>query len=140
MRHFLGIDYGTVRVGLALADSESRLARPFRTLDARRGLMPALRGIVEEEAVELVILGRPTRSQGEPGSLDHRITHFADVIRSWGLDVIYQEEAYTSERAQRLLADRREQGLGGAPGGVDAVAAMLILQDWLSSRAEHPDE
>jgi putative Holliday junction resolvase len=134
MKQVLGIDYGTVRIGLALADRENRIARPLRTLDAQKGLMPNLKRIISDERVELVVLGRPTRSMGEPGSLDDRILHFASVIQSWGVELVFQEESYSSQRADLILKSRQEAGLRDrTAGGIDALAAMIILQDWLDA-------
>lgn len=141
MSRLLGIDYGTVRIGLALAEEDSLLARPFRTLDAKRGLMPALRKLIVDEDVTQVILGRPTRSMGEAGSLDRQILHFAGVIRGWGMTLHFQEEAFSSQRAELLLADRKALGVReGTSGGVDAVAAMIILQDWIKARGGRETE
>jgi putative Holliday junction resolvase len=144
MARVLGIDYGTVRVGLAVADEEAGLARPLATLDARVGLLARLREIVRREEVARVVLGRPLRARGEPGTLDGEILHFAEVLRREGLPVEFQDEGGTSREAARLLADNRGRTGGRSPrdgrrarrdGQLDRTAAALLLQDWLDARS-----
>ncbi len=140
----MGIDYGTVRVGVALSDPERRLASPFATLDARRGLLARLFEIIEAEEVDLVVVGRPMRGDGSPGSLDERIVHFAQALGRDGLEVRFWDEAYSTRRAEERL---REAGAGSRAGRkagrrrreegrLDRAAAALILQEFLDALAE----
>jgi putative Holliday junction resolvase len=147
MARVLGIDYGTVRVGLAVADEEAGLARPLATLDARTGLLARLREIIRAEDVGRVVLGRPLRARGEPGTLDGEILHFAEVLRREGLPVEFQDEGGTSRDAARLLAGNRGRTGGRSPrdgrrarrdGELDRTAAALLLQEWLDNRASAP--
>lgn len=145
MSRVLGVDYGTVRVGVAVGDEELGLARPLVTLDARTGLLPRLREIVRAEGVSRVVLGRPMRARGEPGTLDGEILHFAEVLRHEGLDVVFQDEGGSSLLAADLLqTNRARRGARGArdtrrsrrDGELDRTAAALLLQDYLDGRRE----
>jgi putative Holliday junction resolvase len=140
----LGIDYGTVRVGVAVGDDATGLARPLVTLDARASLLDKLADLARAEGVRRVVVGRPMRSQGEPGTLDGAILHFAQALRQTGLEVEFWDEGGSSVRADALhdLLDgrrgarratqaRRER----ADGRRDRTAAALLLQDWLD---HHP--
>lgn len=147
MARVLGMDYGKVRVGVAVADLELGLARPLATLDARAGLLPRLREIIRSEGVVLVVLGRPLRARGEPGTLDGEILRFAEVLRREGLDVVFQDEGGSSLEAARLLAANRGRTGVRSPrdarrarldGELDRTAAALLLQDWLDARASSP--
>lgn len=145
MARLLGLDYGTVRVGVALSDPEGRLARPLITLDARAGLLENLKDIVRREDVQRVVLGRPLRSRGEPGSLDGAILHFAEVLRGLGLEVVFWDEGGSSLRAADLL--QQASGRRGPPppararrerreGRLDRAAAALLLQEYLDAEAD----
>ena len=149
MARLLGLDYGTVRVGVALSDPEGRLATPLVTLDARAGLVESLKEIVRREEVRRVVLGRPLRSRGEPGSLDGAILHFAEVLRGLGLEVVFWDEGGSSLRAADLLHQasgrrgplppsraRRER----REGGLDRAAAALLLQEYLDAASTPEDE
>jgi putative Holliday junction resolvase len=147
MARVLGIDYGRVRVGVAVADLATGLANPLATLDARTGLLPRLREIIRSEGVALVVLGRPLRARGEPGTLDGEILHFAAVLRREGLEVEFQDEGGSSREAARLLAGNRGRTGVRSPrdgrrarldGELDRTAAALLLQDWLDARAASP--
>lgn len=140
MGRLLGLDYGTVRVGVAVSDESGRLARPLETLDARRGLVERLRQLAALHATRTLVLGRPWRSGGEAGTLDGAILHFADALRAAGFTVIFWDEGGSSRRADDLLrqaggrrgatdparARRRRQG-----GERDRAAAAVLLQDYL---------
>ncbi|MDP2361884.1 MAG: Holliday junction resolvase RuvX [bacterium] len=144
MSRVLGLDYGTVRVGVALSDESGQLARPLLTLDARAGLVERLRVLAAEHGVRRVVLGRPLRSRGEPGTLDGAILHFAEVLRGLGLEVVLWDEGGSSLRADELM--RQASGRRGAAtpvqvrrrrreGERDRGAAAVLLQDYLDHHA-----
>ena len=80
----LGVDYGLVRIGLALSDPARSLATPLATLSAGQGLMPRLISLFEEHQIALVVVGRPWRSDGSPGTIDSNILHFSRVFTKQG--------------------------------------------------------
>lgn len=146
MARLLGIDYGTVRVGLAVGDEATGLARPLATLDARNGLLDKLRALALQEEAVCLVLGRPMRSQGEPGTLDGAILHFAQALRQAGFQVEFWDEGGSSQRADalRTMLDGRRGSRKGAQlrrerraGDRDRMAAALMLQDYLD---HHQDE
>lgn len=134
----MGLDYGTVRVGVALSDPGLRVARAWGTLDAARGLLPALRELIRTQQVALVVLGLPDRPDGSPGTLDGAIRHLGEVLGRDGLPVVFQDEAFSSRRAWQVLAEAgsRRSERSGKGQATDRVAAALLLQDWLDTHAE----
>jgi putative Holliday junction resolvase len=134
----MGLDYGTVRVGVALSDPGLVIASPWGTLDAVRGLLPGLRALIAAEQVGLVVLGLPDRPDGTPGTLDPAVRHLAGVLERGGVPVVFQDEAFSSVRARQSLVlgggSRRDRG--GQYQATDRVAAALLLQDWLDAHAE----
>jgi putative Holliday junction resolvase len=134
----MGLDYGTVRVGVALSDPGRVIASPWGTLDAARGLLPRLRTLIADEQVALVVMGLPNRPDGTPGTLDTAVRHLAEVLERGGVPVVFQDEAFSSVRARQSLVlgggTRRERG--GQDQATDRVAAALLLQDWLDAHEE----
>jgi len=127
---YLGIDYGSKRVGLAVGDAEAKQARPLVTLDGRTDLVKQLQHICDEQTVGTIIMGLPR-------GLDGQETAQTAIVRSRFIELsralpqfqwYYQDEAVTSELArERLLA----RGESVADGTVDREAATIILQDYL---------
>jgi putative Holliday junction resolvase len=134
----LGIDHGTVRIGLALSDDMGMFANPLKTLDASPVVEEEIATIVQQKRVKTVVIGMPLRMSGERGSAAERVDQFADRLRKVLPDEVkieYVDERLTSSAAERSLGfegkklDREQKKL------VDQVAAVAILQDYLNTKA-----
>src|SRR5215213_4614366 len=77
----LGIDHGTVRIGLALSDDMGMFAHPLKTLDASPSVEEEIATIVQQKRVATVVIGLPLRMSGERGSAAERVDKFADRLR-----------------------------------------------------------
>lgn len=133
----LGIDLGTVRIGVALCDSNGTLATPYQTvprsgnptIDHQR-----LRALVEECDAAFVVFGVPySLATGEIGPAAEAMLQEIDQIReSFGghIDVHLQDERLTSVTAEQRLT---EMGVKGKRRKqlVDQIAAAVILQTWI---------
>ena len=131
----IGVDPGERRVGVAVADMETRFARPFEVIDTREtDPVDRLSEIVDEVQGEVVVVGRPTGLSGRAGPAVDSQQDFVTRLRS-GLSVPVEEfdERLTTVAAERRL---REGGTKGARAKAikDAVAAQLMLQDYLDAR------
>jgi putative Holliday junction resolvase len=138
MSRTLGIDHGTVRIGLALSDDMGMFANPLKTLDASPVVEEEIATIVQQKRVKTVVIGMPLRMSGERGSAAERVDQFADRLRKVLPDEVkieYVDERLTSSAAERSLGfegkklDREQKKL------VDQVAAVAILQDYLNTKA-----
>lgn len=138
----LGVDYGEVRVGLALSDETRTIASPLSTLRRRRGKRAPLKALSElarEHGVEAVVFGLPLELSGEESDWTREVRRVGEAL-SERLDVPvhFIDERMTSVRAERavrsigLPRSKREE-----KERVDAAAAQLILQSWLD-RLEGP--
>lgn len=148
MSRILGIDHGTVRIGLALSDDMGMFAHPLRTLDASPTVEQDIATIVQQKRVAEVVIGLPLRMSGERGSATERVEKFADRLRKMlpdSVPIAFADERLTSSAAERSLGfegkrlDREQKKL------IDQVAAVAILQDYLNSKAGNeswllPDE
>src|SRR2546423_9195839 len=148
----LGIDYGRARIGLAIADGESLLARPVDTLKRmnRNEDMRRLREIAREHRVGQIGVGLPLRLDGTPGDMAEEATRFAMRMRKQiGVPVELVDERLTSWEAERLLEEvqgrfiRHEKLTGSnkrqnvqAKMTVDAVAAAVILKEYLDRQGQ----
>lgn len=128
-RYFLGIDWGQSKVGIALADEETRLAFGVDTLRNNNELVSLLGGIIRKHGVETVIIGIPSyvnREEVEYGG--ERLGH--ELEKQFGIRVVYQNEMFTTKMARQNLM---VQGVRGLDAHDDREAARIILQEWLDS-------
>ena len=133
----LGLDLGDVRIGVAVSDPERRLAVPVGTVHVGRppGELLAIKALIEENDVTLVVLGLPLNMTGEKGARAEHAEGFADALRAvTNIPVEMHDERLSTVQADRALKDA---GLTGRQrrAVVDASAAQVILQSWLDSRA-----
>ncbi len=131
----LGVDYGTVRVGLAVSDPEHRLASPLATY-ARRGReqdTEYFRELVKEENIARIIVGLPVHTDGREGQKAGEARQFGQWLsEATGLPVAYFDERFTTAEAEGFLWEaglthkqRKERR--------DRVAAQILLQSYLDA-------
>ena len=132
----LGVDAGERRVGVAISDDLGILASPLIVLDRRRGLAPVLdtlANLVREERVSRLVVGLPMNEDGSHGPQARRAKDFARAAtRVLGLPVDLWDERLSTREAENILrAQGRNVRRLRERGEVDAVAAAVILQDYL---------
>jgi putative pre-16S rRNA nuclease len=133
----IGVDVGTVRVGVAACDPGGLLASPLTTLarDLRGGAdLDKLARLVEErEAVEVVV-GLPRSMSGRSGPAARAAREYAESLaeRIDPIPVRLSDERLTTVAATRRLAEAGTRGRKGRQV-VDRSAAVLILQGWLDA-------
>ena len=136
---FLGIDYGTRRIGLAFGD-ELGIATPLPALtDADAAKRRAgLAAVVKARRVTDLVLGYPYNMDGTTGFKAKEVDAFADQLRAdLGLPVHLIDERLTSHMAEAGMAQLELREIR-AKGIVDSRAAALILQDFLDQRFPPP--
>jgi putative Holliday junction resolvase len=135
----LGIDYGERRIGLALSDATGLLASPWKKLPNDGNLAAAAKRIADEvralqddeDGLHAIVIGLPRRLSGEANPQTSRVRQLADVLRlQVAIPVVLQDERLTSHAAEELLAER-ERDWRKRKDQLDAMAAALILQDYL---------
>jgi putative Holliday junction resolvase len=152
----LAVDYGRARIGLALADAETRMALPLSTLERvnRNEDMRRLRELAREHGVKQIVVGLPLRLDGTRGEMAEETERFAQRLRKQvGVPVETVDERLTSWEAERLMEEIqgrfiRDEKLGGgkkpknaiAKMSVDAVAAAVILKEYLDRQAHTADK
>lgn len=134
MPRVLGVDVGTVRVGLALSDPGRMIASPLETVPAGEDLPARLAEIARAQACETVVVGLPRALSGRETASTRLARDLAEALRAEGLDVHLWDERLSSTEAEAvLLAGGRRRAQRRTER--DRVAAALILQGWLDARA-----
>ena len=127
------VDYGAKRVGLAMTDPLRMFAQPIGVFSPD----DALTRLVElhaTEGIETVVVGWPLMESGEAGKATRRVEPYFGRLKNTLRDVsvVRQDERHTSRRAaEALVAAGVRKKARRKKGRLDAVAAVLILQDYL---------
>lgn len=151
---YLGIDYGTKRIGVAVSDEAAILAFPLGTVDAGKGALEEIQNIARENAVAAIVMGESKNFQGESNPIMREVEKFVAQLESAGHTVFYEPEFMTSAaaarfgesvrgRTERVSQSRRSKEVGtptGASGErLDASAAALLLQSFLDRKKQRLD-
>jgi putative Holliday junction resolvase len=140
-RKLLGIDYGRKRIGLATADETGLVVKPLRTLvrKNRREDLKRLREVVEEHGIGKIVVGHPLRLDGTPGEMAEETARFAERLRkALRIPVELADERLSSWEASQMV--REKQTGKRSAKEMDAVAAAVILRDYLNREHEREEE
>jgi putative Holliday junction resolvase len=120
--HYLGVDFGQSKIGLAVADSETRIAFSFGTLKNDKDLMKNLENIVEKKGIGRIVVGND----------GIEVHNFAALLeRKLNIPIEFQNEMYSTREAERNLI---EKGAKKIKRFDDQEAARIILQSWLDKK------
>jgi putative Holliday junction resolvase len=133
----LGIDLGTKRIGVALANSEGTLATPFEVV-ARSGDRArdhqAIGALAEETGAVILVVGLPLSLDGSSGAAAEAARAEAtELAEACQLPVDLWDERLTTVTADRDLMTM-QMGAAARRRVVDKVAAAVMLQAWLDHR------
>ena len=136
MGRYLGIDNGEKRVGLALSDPLKIIATPFRTLLVHNTnqVIRELDKIIDEQDVELIVVGNPLGMKGQQTVQTKRVMEFTDKLRDIGYKVILEDERLSSVSAKRIMIEQ-EIKTGYNKELIDQTAAAIILQQFLDKQS-----
>ncbi len=131
---YLGVDYGSVRIGLALSDPLKIIATGYTTILNDERCLDKIVSIIAEQNVEKIIVGKPLNLKGEMGSKAEEVLEFIKRLQVRTPVSIEQiDERFTSVMAQRSIVSmgtskkQRRQN----KGKVDEVASAILLQGYL---------
>jgi putative holliday junction resolvase len=139
-----GIDFGDVRVGIAITDPDRLLASPLETY-MRRALPEDaryFRELVENEGITGFVIGLPVYPSGQESQKSLEVRRFgAWLEKVTGRPIAYVDERYTTRQAETLLSTARLTR-GKRKSRRDMLAAQIILTSYLESPhlAESPPE
>lgn len=119
---YLGVDWGEKRIGLALADNETKLATPFKTVENVNEVARA----VESERIDIIVLGKPFQISNLKLPISKQFEEFLSELKSKiNITIELVDERLSSKAADALAGDKKTKS------SRDEVAAMLILQSYL---------
>jgi putative holliday junction resolvase len=138
LKPILAIDFGRVRIGLAISDELQLLAHPLETIAASKEAVARIAAIVRERKIDKVIVGIPRRMSGEIGAAATEALRFVERLRAvLPCEVIPWDERLSTVAANRALQEAGKKTRATRPY-VDQVAAQLILQAYLDHQRSTP--
>lgn len=138
MARILGIDYGRKRTGIAVTDPLQIVANGLTTVPTHT-LLDFIKKYIEQEHVEAIVIGKPTQLNGEPSESMRYIDPFIKRLQNElpQMPVILFDERFTSTLAHQAMIDggmKKKDRQDKAR--VDAIAASIILNDYLQSKSQ----
>lgn len=126
---YLGIDYSLRKVGLAMGESDSRVAVPFEVIPGGEDVVGRILAIAQEERIEAFVVGVPVPFREEqPAVQFERVKAFVHELKvRSGLPVHEVDEVMTTREARRVQDEHGSRVLE------DALAASMILQEFFDS-------
>jgi putative Holliday junction resolvase len=130
----LGIDYGTRKVGLAIADLSTHTVVPLCVLDGTDAqFVREVAQRVRLQGVSQVVVGMPLRADGTAGASSDAAQAFITQLRAaLQVPVLSQDERFTTKAAKTLM---RDAGKKSRTTDDDALAAAEILKSYLDRLA-----
>lgn len=136
MGRILGVDWGHVRIGLAVSDEGKIIAQGLAAIKitSQKQVLQEIGRVIKEQEIEEVVVGVPRKMSGEWGEEAALARELAEAIKKeWGLPVNLWDERLSSAAAERSLLEgdlRREK----RKKLLDKTSAALILQNYLDYR------
>ena len=141
-----GIDYGTVRIGIAISDPGRTIAGPYENYNRRNSKLDAARFVqlVEEEDITLFVVGLPVHLDGGESRKSVEAREFgAWLTEMTGIPVEFFDERFTSVEAENLMLDAKMQGARMTrkrrKKRLDMIAAQVMLSAYLDSSSRSTD-
>lgn len=133
---FMGLDVGSVRIGIAVSDETGMIARGLETL-ARKSWeqdLEQLSRLIVTNEVQCIVVGNPLNMDGQVGHQAELVRQFIERLQKvTDVDIELWDERFSSTSAERVLIE------GGMQRNkrkfvIDKVAAVIILQSYLDHR------
>ncbi len=134
---YLGVDYGSSKIGLALSDEAGTMGFPHAVVSNTPRLADELAALIARENVGAVVIGESRDLAGgeNPIAKDARALGALLTARA-GVPVVFESEVFTSAEARRAPEKQMKSRAAKPRANVDASAAALILTSYLS-RTDH---
>ncbi|MDO4976452.1 MAG: Holliday junction resolvase RuvX [Eubacteriales bacterium] len=139
-KRWMGLDYGTKTVGVAVSDTLGITAQGLETISRKsnkklRQTLARIEALIEEYQIEKIVLGLPKNMNNTLGDRAEETMEFKEMLeRRTGLEVVLWDERLTTMESERILMEggvRREH----RKERIDWMAASLILQSYMDA---HP--
>ena len=132
----LSVDYGDVRTGIAVCDRMEMLASPVAVINQsyEPKVIAQIDGLAKKHGAERIVVGLPKNMNGSEGERALKCKAFAEKLQeTTGIETVMQDERLTTVSAHRALNVTNVTGKK-RKDIVDAVSAVMILEDYLASK------
>lgn len=139
---YLGIDYGSSKIGLALSDEAGTIGFPHSIISNTPKTLDELCALIAKENVGAVVMGESRTLSGAENPIAEAAHELATTLQTRaGVPVVFESEVFTSALARRAPAKEEKTRAPKARVNVDARAAALILTSYLTRihEAAHND-
>lgn len=128
-KQLIALDIGSVRVGVAIADTGVKIAVPYDTIAMNEGTFSEdVAELVRKSSAEVIVVGYPRNQSGDDTEQTRYSKEKANQLRELGVEIVFQDESLTSVLAENRL---KERGGAYSKADIDAEAAAIILQDYM---------
>ena len=126
-KNILALDVGDRRVGVALADSQIKIAVPYGYLERSDKIIQQITELMLDHDINILVVGYPRNQSGEATKQTELVEQFAEELAEIEIDadLVFQDESLSSVEAERRLGRVKDKG------EIDAEAASIIIQDYL---------
>lgn len=120
-KKYLAIDWGEVRIGLAMGDSETKIATPFGIAKDVNEILK----VISEEEIDEVVIGEPLSMKNSKLINKEDFSSFLNELKNkTKISITLIDERLSSKAADALIGEKKDKAER------DAIAAMIILQDY----------
>jgi putative Holliday junction resolvase len=120
---YLGIDYGSKRIGLALSDPSGTMAFPHAVIGNNAKTLATLEALIANEGVKAIVIGHSLDKSGQPNAIHAAVEELmTDLTLACGLPIHLEPEYFSTQEALRPA---------GRHATIDASAAAIILNSYL---------
>lgn len=127
-KNILAIDYGDKNVGLAIADSQIRIAMAHGIINNDEQLFDNILAEIKQNGIDEVVVGYPRNQSGEPTQQTEKVLVFANQLKKLFDKISFQDESLTSVLAEERL---KSYNRPYQKTDIDSMAAVIILEDYL---------
>jgi len=134
MSRILGLDYGSVRVGVAISDALHLTAQGQSFIKNDEALIPTILQLIESRDIDKIILGNPLHLSGQESQKSEEVRQFQQQLQTQtSCEIILRDERLSTKAAQRHLIEmdvsrqKRKQK-------IDSMAAVFMLQGYLDAQ------
>lgn len=124
MSKLLGLDYGEKRIGVALAEGESKAIAPFKILKNNKNLFAELKKMIKEEEIKEIIVGLPLGLKNQETKQTEKVKNFINKLKKEIIIPIKTEDERLTSQLHKNLRKKK----------VDALSAMSILDSYLTKK------
>jgi putative Holliday junction resolvase len=126
---YLGVDFGTKKIGLATSDESGCMAFPYTVVPNNASLIDTVVRLLEELSIDAVVVGHSMNLHAKPNAVQRHIDSFVeDLTLASGIPIYLEPEQYTTQAAKRIQ---------GTTAHTDASAAALILDSYLTKTQQN---